>query len=298
MPILPPLGTNHQLPTNPRRDRPTTNRPTNPRRDRHYQIPRRDQPTNDRPTNPSRQSHHGAIDRPIPGTNDPTIPSPKVIEERAYGPKSKRAMDMWGVYYMLVSIREGLARCWRIESSPSLLPANNQPHGQNAGRCGENLRIMTVVIKTANTEITSGYEGVYPDGCVTYVGVLNGEAFSTSIPTEWNPKGATASEREFDRLVDEAEAVPHISVQGDGSYKINFVGEGWPVVLKNWSSHSVRGAFRPDFVREIPSEAFEKKEEILQSWRDYEAKKRQWIEANPTREEWEYGMDEELYPED
>ena len=153
-----------------------------------------------------------------------------------------------------------------------------------------------LVIKTHNSLIETSYQGDYPWGSVVYEGVLNGEPLSVSISTEINPRGLTDSQWEFNSLVLKSGAVPHISLRGDGNFSINFVGEGWPCTLsKGWTPAEVRGIFRSGFLEGgiIPSEALEAKRLWDEKDQERKAKIQQWLNENPDREEWEYGLDDE-----
>mgnify|MGYP003336459908 CR=1 FL=1 len=156
------------------------------------------------------------------------------------------------------------------------------------------MNAMSLVIKTATSTIRVGYEGEYPDGAVTYTGTLNGIPVSRSIPTEWNPPSSrpTNVEAQFNLLVEESGAVPHLLVEKNGTFKINFTGEGYPVELNpRWLPSEVRDKFRESFIGAIPPEAEAERSAILAAEAERKQAIEQWLRENPGSEEWEYGLD-------
>ena len=152
---------------------------------------------------------------------------------------------------------------------------------------------MSLVIKTATSKIFSGYSGDFPYGNVIYEGVLNGNPVCRAIPTEWNPPSGrpTDPEMEFNRLVAESGAVPHLLVERNGELKVNFTGEGYPVELTpGWLPSQVRGTFQECFLKAIPPEAEAERNAILAAAAEQKQAIEQWLMENPDREEWEYGV--------
>ena len=151
------------------------------------------------------------------------------------------------------------------------------------------------VIKAVNTEIDRYYDGDFPHGYVVFEGTLNGQPFKSSKATEVNPVGATSADEEFSYLVKESGAIPHIRVAPNGDFWINFQESGYPVELApNMLPHEVADRyFAHRFVNAIPAAAIDERNKILAEKAARAAAVSEWIAANPDREEWEYGLDED-----
>jgi hypothetical protein len=153
---------------------------------------------------------------------------------------------------------------------------------------------MNPIIKAVDTEISRYYEGDFPGGSVVFEGTLNGQPFKSSKATEINPVVPTNADDEFDYLVKESGAIPHIRVACNGEFWINFQEDGYPVDLApNMLPHEVADRyFANRFVNAIPAAAIEERNQILERKAARAAAVAEWLAANPEREEWEYGLDE------